>query len=101
MVRPPTTPGKKNTRPAADLNLDHVLPRDHGGQTTWENIVCSCIPCNTRNGNRLLTRLAWRLLKKSRRPNSRPFLHITFDAKVHDSWRHFIDFAYWNVELGE
>ena len=27
-----------------ELNLDHVLPRDRGGQTTWENIVCSCIP---------------------------------------------------------
>ena len=27
-----------------DLNLDHVLPRDRGGLTTWENVVCSCIP---------------------------------------------------------
>src|SRR5208282_4892833 len=36
-----------------DLNLDHVMPRDRGGQTTWENVVCSCIPCNTRKGNRL------------------------------------------------
>ncbi|HXB58946.1 MAG TPA: HNH endonuclease, partial [Candidatus Acidoferrales bacterium] len=26
-----------------DLNLDHVIPRDRGGPTTWENIVCSCI----------------------------------------------------------
>ena len=24
-----------------DLNLDHVIPRDRGGPTTWENIVCS------------------------------------------------------------
>ena len=36
-----------------NLNLDHILPRDRGGQTSWENIVCSCIPCNTRKGNRL------------------------------------------------
>ena len=36
-----------------DLNLDHVIPRDKGGTTTWENIVCSCIPCNTKKGNRL------------------------------------------------
>ena len=36
-----------------ELNLDHVLPRDKGGLTTWENVVCSCIPCNTRKGNRL------------------------------------------------
>jgi 5-methylcytosine-specific restriction endonuclease McrA len=29
------------------------VPRDRGGTTTWENVVCSCIPCNTRKGNRL------------------------------------------------
>ena len=27
-----------------DLNLDHVIPRDRGGPTTWENIVCSLHP---------------------------------------------------------
>ena len=37
----------------SDLNLDHIVPRDRGGTTTWENVVCSCIPCNTRKGNRL------------------------------------------------
>jgi hypothetical protein len=42
-----------------------------------------------------------KLARKPTRPKWRPFLHITFDAKVHDSWRHFIDFAYWNVELGD
>jgi 5-methylcytosine-specific restriction endonuclease McrA len=84
-----------------DLNLDHVIPRDRGGATTWENIVCSCIPCNTRKGNRLPREAGMKLLKKPARPKWRPFLHITFDAKVHESWRHFIDFAYWNVELGD
>src|SRR5215471_18142476 len=24
-----------------ELNLDHVIPRDRGGTTTWENIVCA------------------------------------------------------------
>jgi len=84
-----------------DLNLDHVIPRDRGGLTTWENIVCSCIPCNTRKGNRLAHEVGMKLARKPARPKWRPFLHITFDAKVHDSWLHFIDFAYWNVELGE
>jgi 5-methylcytosine-specific restriction endonuclease McrA len=83
-----------------DLNLDHVIPRDRGGLTSWENIVCSCIPCNTRKGNRLPHQVGMRLIKKPERPKWRPFLHITFDSKVHESWRHFIDFAYWNVELG-
>src|SRR5437667_7031881 len=35
-----------------DLNLDHVIPRDRGGPTTWENTVCSCIVCHTQNANR-------------------------------------------------
>ena len=84
-----------------DLNLDHVLPRDKGGATTWENIVCSCIPCNTRKGNRLAHQVGMQLIKKPARPKWRPFVHITFDSKLHDSWRHFLDFAYWNVELGD
>ena len=84
-----------------ELNLDHVLPRDKGGLTTWENIVCSCIPCNTRKGNRLPHEVGMKLIKKPERPKWRPFVHITFDSHVHESRRHFIDLAYWNVELGE
>ena len=41
------------------------------------------------------------LIRKPVRPKWRPFVHITFDSQVHDSWRHFIDLAYWNVELGD
>ena len=84
-----------------DLNLDHVIPRDKGGLTTWENIVCSCIPCNTRKGNRLPHEAGMKLIKKPERPKWRPFVHITFDTQLHESWRHFIDLAYWNVELGD
>ena len=38
-----------------ELNLDHIIPRERGGTTTWENIVCACIPCNTRKANRTPT----------------------------------------------
>ncbi len=84
-----------------DLNLDHVLPRDRGGQTTWENIVCSCIPCNTRKGNRLPNEAGLQLIRKPKRPKWRPFVNISFSRHQHDSWRHFLDLAYWNVELGQ
>jgi 5-methylcytosine-specific restriction endonuclease McrA len=83
------------------LNLDHVLPRDRGGQTTWENVVCSCIPCNTRKGNRLPHEARMQLLRKPRRPKWRPFVNITFSGGIDDSWSHFVDLAYWNVELGD
>src|SRR5215212_11662111 len=83
-----------------DLNLDHVLPRDKGGLTTWENIFCSCIACNTRKGNRLPHQAGMHLIRKPVRPKWRPFVNITFDGSHHESWRHFVDLAYWNVELG-
>ena len=38
--------------PAKELNMDHVVPRDRGGGTTWENVVISCIKCNSKKSNR-------------------------------------------------
>ena len=84
-----------------ELNLDHVLPRDKGGLTTWENVVCSCIPCNTRKGNRLPHQAHMTLIRKPKRPKWRPFVHVTFNSQQHESWRHFVDLAYWNVELSD
>jgi 5-methylcytosine-specific restriction endonuclease McrA len=84
-----------------ELNLDHVLPRDRGGQTTWENIVCSCIPCNTRKGNKLPHEAGMQLVRKPKRPKWRPFVNVSISSHPHDSWKHFLDLAYWNVELGD
>jgi 5-methylcytosine-specific restriction endonuclease McrA len=84
-----------------DLNLDHVVPRDRGGPTTWENIVCSCIPCNTSKANRTPAEAGLRLIRKPKRPKWRPFIQVNFGSPVHDCWKHFLDIAYWNVELGQ
>jgi 5-methylcytosine-specific restriction endonuclease McrA len=84
-----------------DLNLDHVLPRDRGGETSWENVVCSCIPCNTRKGNKLPHEAGMHLIQKPKRPKWRPFVTVTLNGSHHESWRRFVDLAYWNVELGE
>ncbi|MEO8426650.1 MAG: HNH endonuclease [Verrucomicrobiota bacterium] len=84
-----------------DLNLDHVIPRDRGGPTTWENIVCSCISCNTRKANRTPQEAGLHLIRKPKRPKWRPFIQVNLGLHFHDSWKHFIDLAYWNVEIGE
>jgi 5-methylcytosine-specific restriction endonuclease McrA len=84
-----------------DLNLDHVIPRDRGGPTSWENIVCSCIVCNTRKSNRTPQEAGMHLVRRPKRPKWRPFVQIHLTLHPHDSWKHFIDLAYWNVELGE
>lgn len=84
-----------------DLNLDHVIPRDRGGPTTWENIVCSCISCNTVKANRTPQEAGMHLIRKPKRPKWRPFIQVNLGLSCHDSWKHFLDLAYWNVEIGE
>src|SRR2546429_6476801 len=39
--------------PAAELTLDHVVPRSRGGRTDWDNLVACCHPCNNRKVDRL------------------------------------------------
>jgi len=41
------------------------------------------------------------LIRKPKRPRWRPFVQVDLSMPYHDSWRHFLDLAYWNVELGE
>ena len=53
---------------AQELNLDHVIPRDRGGQTSWENVVTSCIRCNSRKGNRLPHEAGMRLVRRPQKP---------------------------------
>jgi 5-methylcytosine-specific restriction endonuclease McrA len=84
-----------------DLNLDHVIPRDRGGPTSWENIVCSCVPCNTRKANQTPQEAGMHLIRKPKRPKWRPFVQVNLGLHYHESWKHFLDLAYWNVELGE
>lgn len=72
-----------------ELNLDHVHPRDKGGQTTWENIVTSCVPCNTRKANRLPREVGMRLLNEPRVPKWRPLFGLQKQASE-QVWQEFI-----------
>ena len=84
-----------------DLNIDHVVPRHRGGLTTWTNVVCSCVDCNRRKGSRSPEEARMHLIRKPKKPRWRPFVEVQFIKTADHSWRHFLDLAYWNVELGE
>ncbi|MBN2090160.1 HNH endonuclease [candidate division KSB1 bacterium] len=51
------------------FTVDHVIPKHRGGPDTWENLVCACVSCNMRKGNRLPEDANMRLLKLPQRPN--------------------------------
>jgi hypothetical protein len=78
-----------------------VIPRHYGGKTTWENIVCSCIRCNTKKANRLPHEAHMRLIRKPARPKWRPVISLVLNTQHREMWKDFLDVAYWNVELEE
>ena len=84
---------------STDLSLDHVIPRSQGGRTTWENVVCACMQCNVRKGGRTPQQAHMKLIASPRRPQRSPVLTVKLSNSKYASWKQFLDFAYWNVEL--
>tara|TARA_R100000027_G_scaffold22267_2_gene16137 strand:- start:1469 stop:2134 length:666 start_codon:yes stop_codon:yes gene_type:complete len=74
----------------AKLNLDHVIPRDRGGRTSWENLVTSCIECNSRKANRLPHQAGLALRRQPVRPKHRPFLSVLHRSGSKEVWKPFI-----------
>lgn len=85
----------------AELNLDHVVPMSRGGLSSWENVVCACIPCNSRKGNRTPHEAGMHLIRTPKRPAGHPVLRAGWAGPHYDEWKTFLDVAYWNVELSD
>jgi 5-methylcytosine-specific restriction endonuclease McrA len=84
--------------PSSELSLDHVVPISRGGKSTWENVVCACLPCNVRKGNKLLHESGMNLIRHPHRPKWHP-LHRIQGRAFPEIWKNFLDEAYWSVEL--
>lgn len=84
--------------PTSELSLDHVMPLSRNGVSSWENIVCACLPCNVKKGNRLPEEAGMKLRRPPVKPKSTP-LGLLSPHRIHPEWKNFLDMAYWNVEL--
>jgi 5-methylcytosine-specific restriction endonuclease McrA len=76
--------------PRSRLNLDHVVPRAHGGRSTWENVVVSCLDCNRRKGGRTPEEAGLRLLRAPARPRWTPLATLPLAHVRHNEWRPFL-----------
>jgi len=82
-----------------DLTFDHVIPRAHGGVTSWGNVVAACSPCNLRKGSKSLAQMGMHLRKPPRQPASEALQNTgrKFPPDyLHATW---VDFLYWDAEL--
>jgi 5-methylcytosine-specific restriction endonuclease McrA len=83
----------------SELSLDHVKPRSQGGDTTWENIVCCCVKCNVKKGGRTPEQAHMHLIRPPVKPKRSPMLSIKLGNPKYESWKSFLDSAYWSVDL--
>lgn len=85
-----------------ELTIDHILPKSHGGKTTWENCVLSCVTCNSIKGNRNMSDVRHARFPSGmalRKTPVRPKLKDLKMSVYYDSWKQWLDTAYWNIEL--
>lgn len=85
--------------PTSELSLDHVMPRSRGGETSWTNIVCSCVKCNVRKGGRTPHEANMKLIRPPIKPKRSPLLTLKLGNPKYESWKSFLDHAYWSVDL--
>ena len=75
---------------SAELTLDHVIPRERGGRTSWENIVTCRRDINSLKANQLPHEAGLKLIRKPVRPKWRPFSAVVASSPIEREWRHFL-----------
>lgn len=69
--------------------VDHVVPRCKGGTHTWDNVIASCIKCNTKKGSKTLEALGWSISKKLESPPTKTWI-IIGNADYVSRWGNYI-----------
>lgn len=85
--------------PTSELSLDHIVPRSQGGGSSWQNLVCCCVACNSNKGGRTPKQARMKLIRDPVKPSRNPVIGLRLGSDKYASWKAFLDNAYWSVEL--
>ena len=71
------------------MTIDHIIPRQGGGEDSWYNLVAACVKCNVSKGNRTPNEANMQLKIKPRKPTL--ILHLQKLVKdFQDNWRPYL-----------
>lgn len=70
--------------------IDHVVPRSHGGPTSWLNCVAACRRCNRHKANRTPEQAQMNLIKQPVAPSALHFWDVRRSQHWHDDWNDFV-----------
>jgi 5-methylcytosine-specific restriction endonuclease McrA len=73
-----------------ELTLDHVIPRQRGGQHTWENLVSACSACNHRKGNKSVEEARMTLRRSPFQPKATTIYSIAQYLRTNGEWAKFL-----------
>lgn len=88
-----------------ELTVDHIIPRSRWAKekrtakrdwSTWHNCVAACKWCNNAKGNKLLSELKWKLIRKTFEPEYLPSIIVTKSKATRKGW---LPFCGYNVRL--
>jgi 5-methylcytosine-specific restriction endonuclease McrA len=74
---------------ASAENIDHVIPRSRGGTHSWDNVVASCRPCNSRKRDRSPEESGMRLRKSPSAPRQRTWILVASGA-IRSDWEPYL-----------
>ena len=70
--------------------VDHVIPKDLGGENSWKNCVTACFDCNNKKGNSTLEKSGMKLLKKPIVPQITIKSDYYLLTEKHEDWKNYI-----------
>jgi 5-methylcytosine-specific restriction endonuclease McrA len=73
-----------------NMTIDHIIPKNRGGEDTWDNLVAACGKCNTRKGDYLLDKIEMHLLKKPKKPNYLFYFKQYITKDVEETWKNYL-----------
>ncbi len=71
-------------------NIDHVMPRSRGGETTWENCVLAAREVNTRKANRTPAEARLKLQRQPKVPREVPVTALLKNIHGIPDWDPFL-----------
>jgi len=74
---------------ASAENIDHVIPKSRGGAHSWENVVASCRPCNSRKRDRSPEESGMRLHRVPSAPRQRTWILVASGA-IRSDWEQYL-----------
>ncbi len=71
-------------------NIDHIVPRSRGGETSWENCVIAAREVNSRKANRTPEEAGLRLLSRPQAPREMPVTMLLKNVHGIPDWEPFL-----------